>query len=155
MRNQLRGKSLCTRVECQWFESIIPHPRVGVVGKLVTPDDCKSSASACWFKSSLLHHIESWKSGLTHSPAKGASREIWTTGSNPVLSAILGELAQLGERLLCTQEVNGSIPLFSTIILILRVIKQILYSEKSFFALLQSLYYCIKLCRFNLIGQKV
>ena len=26
-----------------------------------------------------------------------------------------GELAQLGERLLCTQEVSGSIPLFSTI----------------------------------------
>ena len=26
----------------------------------------------------------------------------------------LGELAQLGERLLCTQEVSGSIPLFST-----------------------------------------
>lgn len=29
-----------------------------------------------------------------------------------------GELAQLGERLLCTQEVSGSIPLFSTILLI-------------------------------------
>ena len=28
---------------------------------------------------------------------------------------IPGELAQLGERLLCTQEVIGSIPLFSTI----------------------------------------
>ena len=27
----------------------------------------------------------------------------------------VGELAQLGERLLCTQEVIGSIPLFSTI----------------------------------------
>ena len=26
-----------------------------------------------------------------------------------------GELAQLGERLPCTQEVSGSIPLFSTI----------------------------------------
>ena len=26
----------------------------------------------------------------------------------------VGELAQLGERLLCTQEVSGSIPLFST-----------------------------------------
>ena len=26
-----------------------------------------------------------------------------------------GALAQLGERLLCTQEVSGSIPLFSTI----------------------------------------
>ena len=29
-------------------------------------------------------------------------------------STIRGELAQLGERLLCTQEVSGSIPLFST-----------------------------------------
>ena len=29
-----------------------------------------------------------------------------------------GELAQLGERLLCTQEVSGSIPLFSTIYLV-------------------------------------
>ena len=29
---------------------------------------------------------------------------------------VIGELAQLGERLLCTQEVSGSIPLFSTII---------------------------------------
>ncbi len=29
---------------------------------------------------------------------------------------VYGELAQLGERLLCTQEVSGSIPLFSTII---------------------------------------
>ena len=27
-----------------------------------------------------------------------------------------GELAQLGERLFCTQEVSGSIPLFSTIL---------------------------------------
>ena len=27
-----------------------------------------------------------------------------------------GALAQLGERLLCTQEVSGSIPLFSTMI---------------------------------------
>ena len=27
----------------------------------------------------------------------------------------LGGLAQLGERLICIQEVNGSIPLFSTI----------------------------------------
>ena len=31
-----------------------------------------------------------------------------------------GELAQLGERLLCTQEVSGSIPLFSTMDLWLR-----------------------------------
>ncbi len=36
-----------------------------------------------------------------------------TYNTHSVLS--LGELAQLGERLLCTQEVSGSIPLFSTI----------------------------------------
>ncbi|CAN2247691.1 hypothetical protein STFR1_140033 [Bacillus vallismortis] len=35
-------------------------------------------------------------------------------GSNPVFPTILGALAQLGERLLCTQEVSGSIPLGST-----------------------------------------
>ena len=29
--------------------------------------------------------------------------------------SVNGELAQLGERLFCTQEVSGSIPLFSTI----------------------------------------
>ena len=32
----------------------------------------------------------------------------------PPLNNLVGELAQLGERLLCTQEVSGSIPLFST-----------------------------------------
>lgn len=31
------------------------------------------------------------------------------------MNHLSGELAQLGERLLCTQEVSGSIPLFSTI----------------------------------------
>ena len=31
-----------------------------------------------------------------------------------IFELICGELAQLGERLLCTQEVSGSIPLFST-----------------------------------------
>ena len=39
-------------------------------------------------------------------------------GSNPVFPTILsfqnGALAQLGERLPCTQEVSGSIPLGST-----------------------------------------
>ena len=36
-----------------------------------------------------------------------------------------GELAQLGERLLCTQEVIGSIPLFSTIsIVILKEVEE-------------------------------
>ena len=38
-------------------------------------------------------------------------------GSNPVIPTIIyGALAQLGERLPCTQEVSGSIPLGSTII---------------------------------------
>ena len=32
-----------------------------------------------------------------------------------VTAPIIGGLAQLGERLICIQEVNGSIPLFSTI----------------------------------------
>ena len=36
-------------------------------------------------------------------------------GSNPVFPTIDGALAQLGERLPCTQEVRGSIPLGSTI----------------------------------------
>ena len=37
-------------------------------------------------------------------------------GSNPVFPTIVnGALAQLGERLPCTQEVSGSIPLSSTI----------------------------------------
>ena len=37
-------------------------------------------------------------------------------GSNPVIPTIInGALAQLGERLPCTQEVSGSIPLGSTI----------------------------------------
>jgi hypothetical protein len=41
-------------------------------------------------------------------------------GSNPVFPTIItnklfGALAQLGERLPCTQEVSGSIPLSSTI----------------------------------------
>ncbi len=40
-------------------------------------------------------------------------------GSNPVFPTIInGALAQLGERLPCTQEVSGSIPLGSTIIYI-------------------------------------
>ena len=34
------------------------------------------------------YFIESWKSGLIHSPAKGASSEMGTIGSNPILSAI-------------------------------------------------------------------
>ena len=40
-------------------------------------------------------------------------------GSNPVFPTIcFGALAQLGERLPCTQEVSGSIPLGSTIFVI-------------------------------------
>ena len=41
-------------------------------------------------------------------------------GSNPVFPTSFdnGGLAQLGERLLCTQEVSGSIPLVSTILII-------------------------------------
>ena len=35
-------------------------------------------------------------------------------GSNPVFPTIVGALAQLGERLLCTQEVRSSILLGST-----------------------------------------
>ena len=35
----------------------------GVVGKLVTPPDCKFEASGnCWFKSNLLHHKMTKKS---------------------------------------------------------------------------------------------
>ena len=33
------------------------------------------------------------------------------------MNHLSGELAQLGERLLCTQEVSGWIPLFSTILM--------------------------------------
>ena len=45
-------------------------------------------------------------------------------GSNPVIPTIFilfGALAQLGERLPCTQEVSGSIPLGSTISIFLEV----------------------------------
>ncbi len=45
--------------------------------------------------------------GLERTPDK---REV--DGSSP-FRLIHGELAQLGERLPCTQEVSGSIPLFS------------------------------------------
>ena len=38
-----------------------------------------------------------------------------------------GELAQLGERLPCTQEVSGSIPLFSTILSNLHLKKKLTY----------------------------
>ena len=39
---------------------------------------------------------------------------------------LIGELAQLGERLLCTQEVSGSIPLISTNIVIVKFIAYVL-----------------------------
>ena len=46
------------------------------------------------------------------------SRHRRLTGSGrPIARPIYGAIAQLGERLLCTQEVSGSIPLGSTIIL--------------------------------------
>ena len=42
--------------------------------------------------------------------------KVGVAGSNPVFRSIgyIGALAQLGERLPCTQEVSGSIPLGST-----------------------------------------
>ena len=44
--------------------------------------------------------------------------KVGVAGSNPVFRSIFlpihGALAQLGERLPCTQEVSGSIPLGST-----------------------------------------
>src|SRR5699024_9619829 len=43
-------------------------------------------------------------------------------GSNPVFPTMYGALAQLGELLPCTQEVSGSIPLGSTIYLIINMI---------------------------------
>ncbi len=43
--------------------------------------------------------------------------KVGVAGSNPVFRSKYGALAQLGERLLCTQEVSGSIPLGSTITL--------------------------------------
>jgi hypothetical protein len=41
---------------------------------------------------------------------------VWLSEIIGVFDIQEGELAQLGERLLCTQEVSGSIPLFSTIL---------------------------------------
>ena len=46
--------------------------------------------------------------GLERTPDK---REV--DGSSPFRPIYFGELAQLGEHLLCKQEVIGSIPLFS------------------------------------------
>ena len=54
---------------------------------------------------SLIHIYSS--AGLERTPDK---REV--DGSSP-FRPIYGELAQLGEHLLCKQEVIGSIPLFS------------------------------------------
>ena len=46
--------------------------------------------------------VERW----SHKPLVG--------GSIPSCGTNIGGLAQMGERLICIQEVNGSIPLFST-----------------------------------------
>ena len=44
------------RGECR-FEPYLLHQVNGCVGKLVTPEDCKSSASQhCWFDSNRIHH---------------------------------------------------------------------------------------------------
>ena len=50
--------------------------KFGVVGKLVTPVDCKSAAPVhCWFKSNRLHQTTSrWTSGLGHHPFKVTRR---------------------------------------------------------------------------------
>ena len=42
----------------------------------------------------------------------GSGKNVWHRAEHEVL--VLGALAQLGERLICIQEVNGSIPLGST-----------------------------------------
>ena len=49
---------------------------------------------------------------LDHLLSKDKRKHVWVLFS---FERSCGALAQLGERLLCTQEVSGSIPLFSTI----------------------------------------
>ena len=52
-------------------------------------------------------------------------------GSNPVFPTIyIGALAQLGERLLCTQEVSGSIPLGSTKKTLKKLLTQVFKPDK-------------------------
>ncbi len=52
--------------------------------------------------------------------------KVGVAGSNPVFRSIFipcnGALAQLGERLPCTQEVSGSIPLGSTTCFFLKLL---------------------------------
>ena len=50
-------------------------------------------------------------------------------GNFPILNILnfFGELAQLGEHLLCTQRVSGSIPLFSTIFHYLKVCFKLIF----------------------------
>ena len=58
---------------------------------------------------------------------------------------VIGDIAQLGERLPCTQEVSGSIPLISTNIVIVKFI------EVYFFIILfNGIKYCVVLVKMNL-----
>ena len=57
---------------------------------------------------------------------------------------MIGDIAQLGERLPCTQEVSGSIPLISTNIVIVKFI------EVFFIILFDGIKYCVMLIKMNL-----
>ena len=57
---------------------------------------------------------------------------------------VIGDIAQLGERLPCTQEVSGSIPLISTNIVIVKFI------EIFFIILFDGIKYCVMLIKMNL-----
>ena len=57
---------------------------------------------------------------------------------------VIGDIAQLGERLPCTQEVSGSIPLISTNIVIVKFI------EVFFIILFDGIKYCVMLIKMNL-----
>jgi hypothetical protein len=63
----------------------------------------------------VIMRLQSFLSGSS-SVVEYNLAKVGVAGSNPVFRSILvyGALAQLGERLLCTQEVSGSIPLGST-----------------------------------------
>ena len=82
-------------------------------------DACKSSQNIqtlIIFSFERPYNLSQWaysSGGLERTPDK---REV--DGSSPFRPTIIfnyGALAQLGERLFCTQEVRGSIPLSSTI----------------------------------------
>ena len=62
-------------------------------------------------------HIPSFKkSGLVAQGLEHTLDKRGVGGSNPPRPTIYGPLAQLGERLICIQEVVGSIPIGSTIL---------------------------------------